>query len=81
MLVGSEELQSELMEQGKRPTLGVKSLHKEGITGKGINVAIIDQNLLLDHPEYSEKIVEYYDTGCNMPQGTGSMHGPAVTRE
>jgi hypothetical protein len=34
------------------PGLGVRELHEEGITGKGVTVAIIDQNMILDHPEF-----------------------------
>jgi serine protease AprX len=58
------------------PGLNIRRLHREGITGKGVTVAIIDQPMYLDHPEFSGKIVKYHDTGC----GTESiMHGPAVT--
>jgi serine protease AprX len=76
---GNEQLQDEIMNNGKNPGLGIKELHKEGITGKGINVAIIDQNLLLHHPEFDGKIEKYYDTGCEQDVNTGSMHAPAVT--
>ncbi|MDF2907329.1 MAG: hypothetical protein K0R34_2650 [Herbinix sp.] len=55
VLEGNEELQAEIMENGTNPGLGIRELHKEGITGKGINVAIIDQNLLLHHPEFDGK--------------------------
>jgi serine protease AprX len=57
------------------PGLGVRVLHQQGITGKGVNVAIIDQPMYLNHPEFAGKIVAYYDTGCN---SQSSMHGPAV---
>jgi subtilisin family serine protease len=66
----------ELMLQAMSPPLGITKLHEEGITGQGINVAIIDQPLLQDHPEFKGKIVTYYDTGCDGPPT--SMHGPAV---
>jgi subtilisin family serine protease len=79
VLEGSEELQAEVMDNGKNPGLGIRELHKEGITGKGINVAIIDQNLLLHHPEFDGKIAAYYDTGCAQAENSGSMHAPAVT--
>lgn len=79
VLKGNEKLQEEIMNNGKNPGLGIKELHKEGITGKGINVAIIDQNLLLHHPEFDGKIVEYFDTGCGQEVNSGSMHAPAVT--
>ncbi len=68
-----------VMEAGKNPGLGVRSLHEQDITGRGVNVAIIDQNLQLDHPEFAGKIVAYHDTGCEQPADRGSMHAPAVT--
>lgn len=79
VLIGNEELMAEIMEKGKNPGLSIRELHQEGITGKGINVAIIDQNLLLHHPEFDGKIAEYYDTGCYQGKDNGSMHAPAVT--
>ena len=74
---GSEELEEQLLEEGKDPGLGVRELHEQGITGEGVNVAIIDQNLLLDHPEYADRVAAYYDSGCG-EEISGSMHGPAV---
>lgn len=76
---GHEDEAADIMEAGKNPGLGVRALHEQGITGKGVNVAIIDQNLLLDHPEFEGKITAYYDTGCEQDEDSGSMHGPAVT--
>ena len=76
---GSEALASKILEKGKNPGLGIRDLHKQGITGKSVNVAIIDQNLLTDHPEFTERIVAYYDSGCNQPQNCGSYHGASVT--
>ena len=64
-----------VMKEAMNPGLGIRQIHEQGITGKGINVAIIDQPLYLDHPEYKGKIVEYFDTGCG---SESSMHGPAV---
>jgi len=57
------------------PGLGVRRLHKQGITGKGVNVAIIDQPLYQDHPEFAGKIAAYHDVGSGTKS---SMHGPAV---
>ncbi len=79
VLKGSEDVQKQVMENGKNPGLGIRKLHEEGITGKGINVGIIDQNLLLHHPEFEGKIAAYYDTGCEQEENSGSMHAPAVT--
>lgn len=75
----SGEVAQDILELGMNPGLGIRNLHAQGITGEGVNVAIIDQNLVVDHPEFRGKIVKYYDTGTNMPSTEGSMHGPAVT--
>lgn len=66
----------EIIEIGKNPGLGIRDLHNQGITGQGINVAIIDQPLLLGHEEYKDKVVKYTAIECEDvgPQ----MHGPAV---
>jgi hypothetical protein len=34
-----------IMELGKNPGLGIRKLHTQGITGRGIGIAIIDQTL------------------------------------
>jgi subtilisin family serine protease len=67
---------AEILDAARNPGLGVRDLHRQGITGKGVNVAIVDQPLLGDHPEYHGKIAAYHDVGCDGPPS--SMHGPAV---
>jgi len=74
-----KQIADKVLELGMNPGMGIRELHAEGITGKGVTVAIIDQHLVLDHPEFHGKIVKYYDVGTDQPAGTGSMHGPAVT--
>ncbi len=69
-------LATDVFRRGMDPGLGVRSLHAQGITGQGVAVGIIDQNLFLDHPEYRGRIARYKDVGCN--QRRASMHGPAV---
>jgi serine protease AprX len=64
-----------ILKDAMNPGLGVRQIHEQGITGKGVNIAIIDQPLNLDHPEFKGKIIEYFDTGCG---SESSMHGPAV---
>jgi serine protease AprX len=66
---------NKLLTDAMNSGLGIRELHKEGITGKGVNVAIIDQPLFGDHPEYAGKIKDYHDVGCG---SAASMHGPAV---
>jgi hypothetical protein len=48
-----------IMELGKNPGLGVHSLHKRGITGRGVGIAILDQPLLVDHQEYGDRLRLY----------------------
>lgn len=66
-----------VMEANKDPGLGVRALHDRGITGKGVNLGIIDQNLLVDHEEYRDNVLYYrrFFEGHN----TASRHGSAVT--
>lgn len=64
-----------LLRQAMNPGLGIRDLHRQGITGRGVNVAIIDQPIYLDHPEFAGKIPAYHDVGCDSET---SMHGPAV---
>ena len=64
------------IELGKNPGFGIRELHKKGITGKGVNIGIVDQELHL-HEEYKGKIRYYYN--ANEMRHDASMHGPAVT--
>ena len=48
-----------LLEEAKNPGLGIRSLHEQGINGKGVGIAILDQPLLLGHEEYTSRIVRY----------------------
>jgi hypothetical protein len=67
---------NQIMELGKDPGLGVRQLHQQGITGKGIRVAFLDQTLLVEHQEYKDQIEAYREIG-NVPK-EAQMHGPAV---
>ncbi len=67
-----------ILQNGKNPGLGVRNLHAQGITGKGVSMAIIDQNLLLDHQEYKDKMVYYEDIRQDKRYTAAEMHGPAV---
>jgi subtilisin family serine protease len=68
-----------IMEVGKDPGPGMRALHEQGITGRGIGIAIIDQTLLVDHMEYKDRLRVYEEaediTGVWME---AQMHGPAV---
>ncbi len=67
---------NEIITKAQNPGLGIRKLRKEGITGKGINVAIIDQPLLMTHCEYKNKVAKYTMIDCDTapPQ----MHGASV---
>jgi len=69
----------EIMDLGKDPGLGIRSLHNEGITGTGVGIAIIDQTLLVDHVEYKDNI-RVYEEDDDITGGwlNTQMHGPAV---
>ncbi len=66
-----------LLEEGKNPGLGIRELHKQGINGKGVGIAILDQRLLKNHEEFADRIVKYEerDLPYNQPL---QMHGPPI---
>lgn len=76
---GAEDEAHKILEEGKNPGLGIKKLHAEGITGKGVNVAIIDQILLSDNPEIKDRVMENNDIIGNSPDDYGSMHSLSVS--
>ncbi len=68
-----------IMEIGKNPGLGIRKLHEQGITGKGVGVAIIDQELLVEHQEYAERVQFYEEIGAGKtPSTLAAMHAAAV---
>ena len=67
-----------IREIGKDPGLGIRALHNQGIDGKGVGIAIIDQTLLVDHIEYTDQL-RLYEEPESRDRGMGaSMHGAAV---
>lgn len=62
------------METGKDFGQNLHQIHQNGITGKGIKIAIID-NELSPHQEYDGKIA-HYENYTDSP--TGSFHGTGV---
>lgn len=49
----------EFLEYRKNPGLGIRQLHKQGIDGRGRNVAIIHDFRLCDHLEYHNQLKSY----------------------
>jgi hypothetical protein len=68
-----------IMELGKDPSLGVRTLHARGITGKHVGIAIIDHTLLVDHQEYKSRL-RFYEEPEGMAGGwlQPQVHGAAV---
>ena len=65
-----------IMDLGADPGLGVRTLHKAGITGKGVAIAIIDQALLVDHEDYAARLRSYEELQWISPEA--QMHGGAL---
>lgn len=65
-----------ILTDGKNPGLGVRGLHDQGIDGRGVRVAIIDQPLLLDHREYAGHIERYIEVDAYGE--LVEMHGPPI---
>ena len=68
-----------LLEEGKNPGLGVRSLHEQGIDGRGVTIAIIDQPLLLNHKEYASQLVKYEKVGLIAKLAGPQMHASPVS--
>ena len=64
------------LEEGKCPGLGVGSLHKQGLDGRGVGIAIIDQPLLKDHQEYVGRLQQY--EAVDVEGVPVQMHGAPV---
>lgn len=69
----------QMLENAKQPS-EMKSVHSIGKTGKNIGIAIIDQRLYREHPEYADRIKHYESVGT-WPQNdttTPDYHGSLV---
>lgn len=78
-----------ILNVGKSPGLGVRELHRRGLTGKGVSIAVIDQPLLTEHVEYANRLKHYEEIPplksggivarlSGGGEGQASMHGCAV---
>ncbi len=68
----------QILDLGRNPGLGVRSLHARGITGRGAGIAIIDQPLLTMHEEFGGRL-RWYEVINPGLGNTASMHGSAVS--
>lgn len=66
-----------IKEYGKDPGLNIRQIHEDGITGKDIGIAIIDQNTLIDHSEYKDNL-KHYEEIHMFSNKDAYMHGPMV---
>jgi hypothetical protein len=69
-----------LLENGRNPGLGIRKLHEQGITGRGVAVAIVDNFLLTRHREYADRLMWYEEVATQTfgEQKRAQMHAPAV---
>ena len=67
-----------ILELNKNPGLHVRDLHEQGVTGKGVGIAIIDQGLFTGHEEYSDNLKSYELIHC-ADQDESCMHGSGVS--
>lgn len=70
---------SALLEEGKYLGLGLNGLHKQGITGKGVSVAVIDRPILKEHEEYASNLQYIEVVPGDANNATVNFHGAAIT--
>jgi membrane protease YdiL (CAAX protease family) len=63
---------------GKNPGLGLRELHAQGIDGRGVGIAIIDQGLYTGHPEYAPRLRWYEEVTGNLFGNDTAFHAAAV---
>jgi hypothetical protein len=61
---------------GMNAGLNINSLHEQGITGKGVRIAIID-SAITDNPEFSDNILYNRNFAANVE--TSAYHGNAIS--
>lgn len=72
------DLAREILEKGKYPGLGLSSLLQEGITGRGVHVAVIDKPIAEQHRAFARGL-NYIEVSPEHPNtGRTHFHGAAV---
>ena len=66
------------MEWGKNSGLGILQLRAQGVTGQGVNAAVIDGPLLTEHQEYADRLQLYEEINILDPKWEAAPHGSAV---
>jgi hypothetical protein len=67
-----------VMDLGKNPGLGLRQLHEQGITGRGVGIGIVDRVLLTGHEEYKDRLDWYEEIDTGLAGERAQMHGSAV---
>jgi hypothetical protein len=68
---------AKIIDLNRDPGLGLRDLHRGGVTGRGVTVAIIDTPILLDHAEYGDRLRFYGEV--NAKGVAANFHGALVT--
>ena len=71
-----------ILARSRNPGLGLRAVHAQGVTGRGVGIGIIDMPLLPDHPEYASQL-RWYEFTQRPGHGSAGlppphMHGSAV---
>lgn len=67
-----------ILEMGRNPGLGVRSLHKRGITGRGVAIALVDSPMPDSHREYAGRVRSHEYINAS-PEGEPHFHGSTCT--
>jgi membrane protease YdiL (CAAX protease family) len=67
-----------IMGLAKNPGLGVRGLHEQGITGRGVSIGMVDRVLLTGHDEYKDRLDWYEEIDTGLVGEPAQMHGAAV---
>jgi len=68
-----------LMDEGKYLGLGLRELHRRGITGKGITVAVIDRPVIKHHIEFADRLTYHEVLPGDTNSAAVSFHGATIT--
>ncbi len=66
-----------MLELGRNPGLGVRALHRRGITGRGVSIGFIDNPLFEEHAEYASRL-RFHEYINASPEEAPHFHGSAV---
>ena len=66
-----------ILETGRNPGLGIRSLHRRGITARGVAIALVDNPLLASHSEYAARLRVHEHIQAS-PEEKRHFHGSTV---